>query len=116
MALLPGRRRPALRSPPFDPHWWIIVSLASLANDATVEEHVDNVPVIFIQHARDLENRELMVDEQVANGYLSLGFGVQIGGIRRKRKLLSNNRKSMVESGVLHQSFSFSGSCSGDVF
>jgi hypothetical protein len=46
--------RRGLRSSPFDPLWRPKVPLASVVDDTTVQEHVDDVPVIFIQHADDL--------------------------------------------------------------
>ena len=58
--------------------------MASVVDDATVEEHVDDVPVIFIQHTNDVGDRQLMVDEQIADRYLSLGLRVQAGGVGRK--------------------------------
>jgi hypothetical protein len=51
------------RSPPLDPPWWLMAVLTPLADDATVQEHVDNMPVIFIQHANNIPNREPVVDE-----------------------------------------------------
>jgi hypothetical protein len=73
-----------LRSSPFDPLWGPKVPLASVVDDTTVQEHVDDVLVIFIQHADDLGDRQLVVDEQIADRYLSLGFRVQSRGIGRK--------------------------------
>jgi hypothetical protein len=58
------------------------------------------MPVIFIQHADDLGDRQLVVDEKIADRYLSLGFRVQACGVGRKQELLSTDRKPMVENGA----------------
>jgi hypothetical protein len=102
-----------LRSSPIDSLWRHIAPLTPVFDDATVEKHIDDVPVIFIQHTNDLGDREFVVDEQIADGYLSLGFRVQACGIRWKRELLSTNREPIVDNGVFHQSGSpLQGICS----
>ena len=58
--------------------------MAPVVDDATVQEHVDDVPVIFIQDSDDFVDRQLVVDEQITDRYLSLGFRVQTRGIGRK--------------------------------
>jgi len=64
--------------------------LTPLADNAAVQEHVDNMPIVFVQDANNIGNREFVVDEQVADSYLSLRFGIQTGGIRRDGKLPPN--------------------------
>jgi len=102
----PGVGRTSFRSSPFDSLWWRLVLLTPVSDDATAQEHVDDVPVIFIQHANDLGDREFVVDEQVANRHLSLGFRVQTSGVARKQELLSTNWETVVENGVSHRSAS----------
>jgi|GEM_PF-6788195 hypothetical protein len=43
-----------------------------------------------------------MIDEKVADGYLSFGFGVQAYGLGRKGKFSSTNRKTVAENGSSH--------------
>jgi hypothetical protein len=75
---------------PFDSLWRRILLLTPLSGDTIFQEHVYNVPVIFIQNANNIADRELMVGEQVADSYLSLNLRVQAYGIGRNGKLPSN--------------------------
>jgi hypothetical protein len=61
--------------------------------------------VIFIQNPNNLPDAELMVDEQVADGYLSLDFGIQAYRLGRG-KLPAQNRKPVAENRVFHQAVS----------
>jgi hypothetical protein len=77
------------------------VLLTPLADDSTVQEHSNNMSVIFIQHANDIRDREFVVDEQIADGYISLSFAVQTYGIGRNGKLQLTNRETIVGKGLV---------------
>jgi hypothetical protein len=87
--------------------------LAPLVDDAIVQEHHDHMPVIFIQHANDVPQGELVVYEQVADSYLSLGFRVQVYTVGRNLKL-SSDREAILRNGLVisHKRWSL---LSGDI-
>jgi hypothetical protein len=62
-------------TPTFDSSWWLLLPLAAVLDDSAFKQRHDDMSVVFVEHSNDIGNREFLIDEQVADGQISLCFG-----------------------------------------
>ena len=97
-------------SPTFDSSWWLLLPLAAVLDDSAFKQRHDDMSVVFVEYSNDIGNREFLIDEQVADGEISLCLGIEVSSIGRHCKLRSTNLETIVEGGdvTTHKGLFFS--------